>query len=102
MIADCYKIGDMFKHKKLQPNLYCHNVEYKLTCSCGSIYICQTRRNLQSRLHEHNPAAIPNQQLDLTKHLLENPNHIIDFNDPEFLCSAYNTKELLIKATLQF
>ena len=57
--------------------------------------------HLQSRLHEHNPATSPksNQQSDVTKHLLENPNHIIDFNDPEVLRSACNTKELLIKET---
>ena len=73
---------------------------YKLTCSCGSVYIVQTRRNLQSQLHEHNPATSPNQHSDVIKHLLENPNHIIDFNDLEVLCSAHNTKELLIKETL--
>ena len=90
----------MFKHKELQPKLYHHNVVYKLTCSCDSVYIGQTRRNLQSRLHEHTPATSSNQHSDVTKHLLENPNHIIDFNDPEALCSAHNTKELLIKETL--
>ena len=100
VVHDCYKIGDMFKHKELQPKLYRHNVVYKLTCSCGSVYIGQTRRNLQSRLHEHNPATSLNQHSDVTKHLLENPNHSIDFNDPEVLCSAHNTKELLIKETL--
>ena len=63
-------------------------------------YIAQTRSNLQSRLPEHNPATSPNQHSDVNKHLLENPNHIIDFNDPQVLCSAYNTKELLIKETL--
>ena len=92
---DCYTIGDTFKHKELQPKLHRHNVVYKLTCSCGSVYIGQTRRNLQSRLHKHNPAASSNQHSDVTKHLLENLNHIIECNDPEVLCSAYNTKELL-------
>ena len=100
VVHDCYKIGDMFKLKELQSKLYRHNVVYKLTCSCGSVYIGQTRRNLQSQLHEHNPATSPNQHSDVTKHLLENPNHMIDFNDPEVLCSAHHTKELLIKETL--
>ena len=73
---------------------------YKLTCSCGRVYIGLTRRNLQSRLYEHNLATSLSKQSDVTKHLLENPKHIIDFNDPEVLCSACNTKELLIKETL--
>ena len=42
VMHDCYKIGDMFKHKELQPKLYRHNVVYKLTCSCSSVYIGQT------------------------------------------------------------
>ena len=97
--CDCYKIDDMFKHKELQPERYCHNVVYKLTCSCGSVHIGQTQRYLHSRLHEHSPATSLNQHADVTKHLLENPNRIIDFNDPEVLCSACDTKELLIKKT---
>ena len=90
----------MFKHKELQHKLYRHNVVYKLTCFCGSAYIAQIRRNLQLRLPEHNPATNPNQHSDVNKHLLKNPNHIIDFSDPQVLCSAYNTKELLIKEIL--
>ena len=73
---------------------------YKLTCSCDSVYIGQTRRNLRARLDDHNPAANSNQQSDVAKHLLENPTHFINFNGPEILCSAYNFKELLIKETL--
>ena len=30
-----------------------HLEKYKLTCSCGSSYIGQTRRNLINRLKEH-------------------------------------------------
>ena len=37
IVHDCYKLGDMFKLKELQPKLYRHNVVYKLTCSCGSV-----------------------------------------------------------------
>ena len=49
----------MFKHRELQPKLYRHNAVYKLTCSGGSVYNGLTRRNLQSHLHEHNPATNP-------------------------------------------
>ena len=41
-VHDCYKIGDMFKHKELQPKLYRHIAVYK-ACSCGSVYIGKTR-----------------------------------------------------------
>jgi len=57
-------------------------------------YVGQTRRNLQSRLDEHNPASNSNQQSDVTKHLLENPTHYINFNELGILCSTYNAKEL--------
>ena len=67
---------------------------------CDSVYIGQARRNLRARLDDHNPAANSNQQSDVAKHLLENPTHFINFNEPEILCSAYNFKELLIKETL--
>ena len=47
VVYDCYKIGDMFKHKELQPKLNRCYIVYKLTCSCGSVYIGLTPRNLQ-------------------------------------------------------
>ena len=100
VVHTCFKIGDMFKHKEHQPKLLRSNVVYKLTCSCDSVYIGQTRRNLRARLDDHNPAANSNQQSNVAKHLLENPTHFINFNEPEILCSAYNFKELLIKETL--
>ena len=90
----------MFKHKEHQPKLVRSNVVYQLTCSCDSVYIEQTLSNLRARLDDHNPAANSNQQSDVAKHLLENPTHFINFNEPEILCSAYNFKELLIKETL--
>ena len=100
VVHTCYKIGDMFKHKEKQPTLYRNNVVYKLNCSCGSTYIGQTRRNLKSRLDEHNPATKPIHHSDVTKHIYENPTHTIDFDAPEILCSSFNAKELLIKETL--
>ena len=100
VVHTCFKIGDMFKHKEQQPKLFRSNVVYKLTCSCDSVYIGQTRRNLRARLDDHNPAANSNHQSDVAKHLLENPTHFINFNEPEILCSEYNFKELLKKLFL--
>ena len=79
VVHTCFKVGDMFKHKEHQPKLLRSNVVYKLTCSCDSVYIGQTRRNLRARLDNHNPAANSNQQSDVAKHLLENPTHFIKF-----------------------
>ena len=56
----------MFKHKEHQPKLLRNNVVCKLTCSCDSVYIGQTRRNLRAPLDDHNTAANSNQQFDLT------------------------------------
>jgi len=39
----------------------------------------------QFRLDEHNPVTNSNQQSDVTKQLLKNPTHYINFNEPESL-----------------
>ena len=39
VVHNCFKIGDMFKHKEHQHTLLRSNVVYKLTCSCDSVYI---------------------------------------------------------------
>ena len=100
VIHKTFSIGDLFRHKENQPLMYRNNVVYKLTCSCGSTYIGQTRRNLQLRMNEHNPKFKHTQETDVTKHLLENPGHTINFDQPQILTSACNTKELLIKETI--
>ena len=90
----------MSKHKEHQIKLLRSNVVYKLTCSCDSVCIGQTCRNLRARLDDHNTAANSNHQFDVAKHLLENPTHFNNFIKPKILCSVYNLKELLIKETL--
>ena len=100
VVHNRFKIADMFKHKKHHFTLPRSNVVYKLTCSCDSVYIGQTRRSLRARLDDHNPAANSNQQSDVAKHLLKNPTHFINFNEPEISCSAYNFKKRLIKETI--
>ena len=56
---NCFKIGDMFKHKEHQPKLLRSNVVYKLTCLCDSIG--RSCRNLRACLDDHNPDANPSQ-----------------------------------------
>ena len=94
------KLGQFFNHKQKQSLLLRSNVVYRLKCSCGSCYIGQTRRNIKSRMEEHNPEAKFSYKTDVTKHLLDNPEHTIDFEHPEILASASNLKELMIKETI--
>ena len=69
---------------------------YKLNCSCGVSYIGQTRRNLIFRLQECNPQTRTNHQTDVTSHLLENPSHSIEFDQPETSVTANNLRELAV------
>ena len=61
---------------------------YKLTCSCGSTYIGQTRRNLLSRIKEHGTS----EKSEVCKHLLQNPTNRMDFNTPTILGSENDTE----------
>ena len=99
-IHNTFKLGNLFSHKDKQATLRRSNVVYKLNCSCGGGYIGQTKRNLTSRLKERHPGSKTGTQTDVTKHLLENPSHVINFNEPEILTTANHPRELLIKETL--
>ena len=71
-------------------------IVYKLTCSCGSTYIGQTRRNLLSRIKEN----ATSEKSEVCKHLLQNPSHHVDFNTPMILGSENDTARLLILESL--
>ena len=43
----------------------------------------QTKRNPATRLKDRNPSLI-NQETDVTKHILDNLHHYIDFNNTVF------------------
>ena len=96
------KLGHFFNHKKTQPLLLHSNVVYRLKCSCGSCYIGQTRRNIKFRIEQLNAEAKFCYIIDVTKHLLDNLEHSIDYKHPEVLASASNLKELLIKEITYF
>ena len=67
-------------------------IVYKLTCSYGSTYIGQTRRNLLNRIKEH----ATSEKSEVCKNLLQNPSHRVDFNTPAVLGSENDTARLLI------
>ena len=73
---------------------------YKLNCSSGQSYIGQTHRNLATRIQEHVPNAKQNQESDVAKHFVRNPNHKINFNSPQILNHSNNRRKLRIKETL--
>ena len=69
-----------------------YGVVYKLTCSCSSSYIGQTRRNLINRLKEHSSSD----KSEVCRHLMDNPDHKVDFAKPNILSSSGDSARLLI------
>ena len=72
------------------------NVVYKLVCTCGATYIGQTRRNLATRLHEHKTS----EKSEVCRHLLEHPDHSVEFDNPEIMGSAENIVKLRLLESL--
>ena len=98
MVHGTSTIGQYFKHKDTQSLLHTTAVVYQLKCSCGQNYIGQTRRNIKLRLKEHQPNN--HGKSDVANHLIENPNHNIDFSNPKILAKDNNWRKLRIKETL--
>ena len=82
--------------KDPQPQLLRSNVVYRLNCSCGSFCIGQTRRHLVKRLDEHQTSL----NSEVCNHLQSNPNHRVDFNNPQILNSSPDKSKLLILESL--
>ena len=66
--------------------------------SLKKTYIGQSKRNLKTRLEEHDPITFG--KSDVTDHLRENPDHTIDFHNPLILAQETNWRKLRIKETL--
>ena len=73
---------------------------YKLNCSCGESYIGPTHRNLATRIQEHVHHGKQNQESDVARHLVRNPDHKINFDFPKILGHSNNRRKLQIKKTL--
>ena len=91
-----FTIGKLFPYKDRQSLLHSSGVVYQLTCSCGQNYIGQTKRNLITRLNEHRTC----EDSGVCKHLLNNPNHVINFDSPKILDRSNHVTKLRIKETL--
>jgi len=85
-----------FTYKDKQNHLRRSSVVYKLTCTCGSNYIGQTRRNLITRINEHKF----DQRSEICKHLLANPTHRFNFKQPEILGNIVCQKKLHLLESL--
>jgi len=72
------------------------NVVYKLTCSCGASYIGETQRNLKNRIEEHRTSL----SSSICRHLQANPDHRVDFHNPEVIGSDNNWRRLQILESL--
>ena len=96
MFHQSFTIGKLFPYKDRQSLLYCLGVVYQLTCSCGQNYIGQTKRNLITCLNEHQMC----EDSEVCKHLLNNPNHEINFDSPKILDRSNQVTKLRIKKTL--
>jgi len=95
-IHDTNKLKKSFTYKDKQNHLRRSSAVYKLTCTCGSNYIGQTRRNLITRINEHKF----DQHSEVCKHLLANLTHRFNFKQPEILGSIVGQKELHLLESL--
>ena len=85
-----------FTYKDKQNHLRRSSVVYKLTCTFGSNYIGQTRRNLITRVNEHKF----DKRSEVCKHLFANTTHRFNFKQPEILGSIVGQKELHLLESL--
>ena len=88
------------KFKDRQTLLHHAAVLYKLNCSCGQSCNGKTHSNLATRIQEHVRNGKQNQESDVAKHLVRNPNHKINFDSFEILGHSNNGRKLLIRETL--
>lgn len=77
---------------------------YKVDCSCGSVYIGQTKRSISQRIQEH-IKAVKNRQTHksaIAEHLLEaGPNHWIEFHKPRILSTERHYIPRLVKEAIE-
>lgn len=73
------------------------NVVYKVTCSCGLVYIGQTKQKLKKRMYQHKyNAKIKNvDHSAITEHVVLH-NHIPKWDEVEILDFEYNKKKRLV------
>ena len=96
IIDTTWNIGHSFRPKDKQKILMKYGVVHGLTCSCGSSYIGQTRRNLINRLKELSSSD----KFEVCRNLMDNPDHKVNFAKPDILSSAGDSAHLLFLESL--
>ena len=91
-IHETNKLKKSITYKDKQNYLRRSCIVLRLTCTCGSNYIGQTRRNLITRINEHKF----HQRSEVCKHLLANPTHRFNFKQREILGSIVGQKKLYL------
>ena len=97
LMNNIYILKDVFEHKKQHQILHQYGVVYEISCNCGSSYIGQTSLNLITGINNHDPSSKTPQDMDVTRHLTDNPNHTVRFNDLIILAKSDHRRKLLIK-----
>ena len=77
------------------------NVVYEVPCTCGKVYIGETRRRLETRLKEHKDACIKGftDKSAIAEHAWME-DHPIRWDDTRILQHASRTMELVIKEAI--
>ena len=77
------------------------NVVYEIPCTCGKVYIGETKRRLGTRLKEHKDACVKCQtdKSAIAEHTWAE-NHPIDWSGTKILQRASHTMELVMKEAL--
>ena len=92
ILYKCCTVGQFFHIKGKIPLDMRANVIYKITCSCGQMYIGETRRNVYTRMAEHAKTSGTNITA-VGQHLADNPGHSANTANPDVLASSrYNFK----------
>ena len=74
------------------------NVIYKIACSCGQMYIGETRRNVYTRMAEHAKTSGTNINV-VGQHPADNHGHSANTANPDVLVnSSYNFKRKIKEA----
>ncbi|CAF1527322.1 unnamed protein product [Rotaria magnacalcarata] len=76
-------------------------VVYKLTCNkCDQIYIGQTKLNVNERMTQHKNGL---RKLDISRaadHMIQNNQHVVNFDKPEKIARDSHRKRREIKETI--
>ena len=90
------RVADKLKFKDRSTTI--NNVVYHLNCSqCEASYTGETKRNTPDRMKEHGD---PQTESEVARHILENPGHTFNLNNPKILTFEHNFMKRRIKEAL--